>query len=366
MTTSSPRWEPPGFKADLQQALDAFVADQVERLEPLGPDAAKLTDEAAALLAGGKRLRAAFCHWGYRAVSAEDPAAGSDGAALAKACAALEVLHASALVHDDLMDDSATRRGRASTHTHFANLYRAADWPERRLSSPERYGSAGAILLGDLMLSWADEMLRRCGLPADRVLAALDILDECRSEVIVGQFLDVSVQARGTADVDTAMTVLRYKSAKYSVERPLHIGAALAGADDTTLAALSDYGLPLGEAFQLRDDLLGVFGDPQATGKPAGDDLVQGKRTVLVALALDNANQAEAQLLNRSLGAEIDGAGIVRLRDIIESSGAKAQVEAAIELLTDRAVAALTKAQLTESATAALTDLATAATVRAS
>ena len=122
----------------------------------------------------------------------------------------------------------------------------------------------------------------------------MDVFDLCRSEVIAGQFLDVSVQARGLADVDTAMTVLRFKSAKYSIERPLHIGAALAGATADTLTALSSFGLPLGEAFQLRDDLLGVFGDADTTGKPAGDDLVEGKRTVLVALALDAAGQEDA------------------------------------------------------------------------
>src|SRR5205085_3339186 len=132
-------------------------------------------------------------------------------------------------------------------------------------------------LLGDLLLSWSDELLRTCGLSPERVIDALGYFDLTRSEVVTGQFLDVSAQARGRADVDTAMRVLRYKSAKYSIERPLHIGAALAGATAGTMAELSGFGLPLGEAFQLRDDLLGVFGDPAATGKPAGDDLIEGK-----------------------------------------------------------------------------------------
>lgn len=208
-----------------------------------------------------------------------------DERALVRAGAALELLHASALAHDDLIDASDTRRGRPATHRGFAALHRDAGWP----GDPEQYGAAAAILLGDLLLSWSDEMLRRCGLPLERVAPALDVLELCRTEVIAGQFLDVSVQARGRADVDAAMTVLRYKSAKYSIERPLHVGAALAGAGPETLTALSSFGLPLGEAFQLRDDLLGVYGDPATTGKPAGDDLVEGKRTVLVALALDAA-----------------------------------------------------------------------------
>ena len=166
------------------------------------------------------------------------------------------------------MDASDTRRGRPATHRAFAE--RAPRRTAGR-ASPQQYGAAAAILLGDLLLSWADELLRRCGLPLDRVAAALDVFDLCRSEVIAGQFLDVSAQARGAADVDAAMTVLRYKSAKYSVERPLHIGAALGRRDaGAGRRAGRRSGCRSGEAFQLRDDLLGVFGDPATTGKPAG------------------------------------------------------------------------------------------------
>ena len=276
-------WDGDAFRASIQAALDEFLGEMTDRLAPLGSDASRLLDEARGVVSGGKRFRAAFCYWGYRAVRPEV----EDEHALIRACAALELLHASALVHDDYMDASATRRGRPATHRAFTTEHREDRWR----GDPEQYGAAAAILLGDLLLSWADELLRRCGLPAAEVSAAMDVFDLCRSEVIAGQFLDVSVQARGLADVDTAMTVLRFKSAKYSIERPLHIGAALAGATDETVTALSSFGLPLGEAFQLRDDLLGVFGDADTTGKPAGDDLVEGKRTVLVALALDAAGQ---------------------------------------------------------------------------
>ena len=166
------------------------------------------------------------------------------------------------------MDASDTRRGRPATHRGFEAEHRGDGWR----GDPEQYGAAAAILLGDLLLSWSDELLRRCGLPLDRVAPALDVFDLCRTEVIAGQFLDVSVQARGRADVDAAMTVLRYKSAKYSIERPLHIGAALAGADAATRWPSSRRtACPLGEAFQLRDDLLGVFGD-------AGDHRQAGRR----------------------------------------------------------------------------------------
>lgn len=349
-------WDADAFRARVQGALDAFLDRQASVLEPLGPDAARLVDQARVTVRGGKRLRAAFCFWGHRAFA---PGTEHDDA-LVRACAALELLHASALVHDDYMDASDTRRGRPATHRALEVEHREAGWR----GDPEQYGAAGAILLGDLLLSWADELLRRSGFPVDRAAPALEVLDLCRTEVIAGQFLDVSVQARGRADVDTAMTVLRFKSAKYSIERPLHIGAALAGATAEDLAALTAFGLPLGEAFQLRDDLLGVFGDPAETGKPAGDDLVEGKRTVLVALALDAASPTDAKVLDAALGQPLDEPQVAELRRIIDTSGARDQVEAAITALTDSAVAALERAEIDERARLVLLGLARAATQR--
>ena len=349
-------WDGADFRASIQEALDEFLGEMTTRLEPLGPDAKRLLDEARRSVSGGKRFRAAFCYWGYRSVRPEV----EDERALMRACAALELLHASALVHDDYMDASDTRRGRPATHRSFEAEHRGDGWR----GDAHQYGAAAAILLGDLLLSWADEMLRRCGLPPDEVSAALDVFDLCRSEVIAGQFLDVSAQARGQADVDTAMTVLRFKSAKYSIERPLHIGAALAGGEPDTLADLAAYGLPLGEAFQLRDDLLGVFGDAGTTGKPAGDDLVEGKRTVLVALALDSATAEDAALLDRSLGTPLDADQVDSLRRVIDESGAHAQVEKVIGELVSLAVAALGRARIDDGAREVLRGLAAAATDR--
>jgi geranylgeranyl diphosphate synthase, type I len=348
-------WDPAAFRSSVQDALDAFLAEQASRLAPLGPDAARLLQEAREAMTGGKRFRAAFCWWGFRAVQPEV----GDEAALVRACAALELLHASALVHDDYMDASDTRRGRPATHRAFEAEHRQHGWR----GAPGQYGASAAILLGDLLLAWADELLRRCGLPIAHVMAALEVFDLCRSEVIAGQFLDVSVQARGHADVETAMTVLRYKSAKYSIERPLHIGAALAGATPADLAQLSGFGLPLGEAFQLRDDLLGVYGDPATTGKPAGDDLVEGKRTVLVALALDGGG-ADAAELDAALGRPLDAAQVERLRQIIDASGAHDQVEVVIEQLCALSLAALDKAEIDADARGVLRDLAAAVTQR--
>lgn len=346
----------PEFRERIQKVLDVFLDEQAEALAPLGADAARLVDEARVSVSGGKRLRAAFCWWGYRAVQPEV----ADEEALLRACAALELLHASALVHDDLMDASDTRRGRPATHRAFEAQHLQARWS----GSPTQYGAAAAILQGDLLLSWADQLLRGCGLPLEQVAPALTVFDACRNEVIAGQFLDVSVQARAEADVDTAMTVLRYKSAKYSIERPLHIGAALAGGDAEMQEALTRFGLPLGEAFQLRDDLLGVFGDPSATGKPAGDDLVEGKRTVLVALTLDAASPEDATTLDEALGTALDEARVEELRKIISGAGADTQVEAVITELSRLAVDSLAATPVSEPAQAALRDLAAAATER--
>lgn len=349
-------WDPAPFRDQVQQVLDDFLAEREAELAPLGPDAGRLIAEARTAVRGGKRFRAAFCHWGYRAIRPEV----ADPVALARACASLELLHASALVHDDYMDASDTRRGRPATHRAFEAEHRAAGWR----GDPGQYGAAAAILLGDLLLGWAGDLLRGSGFSADEVAPGMAVFELCRTEVIAGQFLDVSVQARAHADVDTAMTVLRYKSAKYSIERPLHIGAALAGADAGQVEQLSRFGLPLGEAFQLRDDLLGVFGDPAETGKPAGDDLVEGKRTVLVALALDAAPRASAERLDACLGTPLDAADVDELRAIIEQSGARAQVEAVIGSLADHAVGALRAADVDEHARRVLTELAAAATQR--
>ncbi|UDY22504.1 polyprenyl synthetase family protein [Nocardioides sp. Kera G14] len=355
MTSSDTAWDDDAFRARVQAELDTFLGRQVPLLAPLGDDATRLLEQARVSVAGGKRFRAAFCYWGFRALGFPP-----DEAALVRACASLELLHASALVHDDYMDGSDTRRGRPSTHVHFAAEHASAGW-----SGPATtYGAAAAILLGDLLLSWADELLRRSGFGWDVLGPAMEVFDACRTEVIAGQFLDVSVQARASADVETAMTVLRYKSAKYSIERPLHLGAALAGASAAHLSAHTEFGLPLGEAFQLRDDVLGVFGDPDVTGKPAGDDLVEGKRTVLVAEALARASAADAALLDRSLGSALAEAEVERLRGIISSSGALDAVEARISALTDQALTALRSSDFEPDAIEVLTALADAATQR--
>ncbi|MGN6722576.1 MAG: polyprenyl synthetase family protein [Marmoricola sp.] len=343
------------FQAAIETSCLGFIDSQADLIEDLGEDGAALVEAARRSLTGGKRLRAAFCWWGYQAIRPIE-----DEHALLHACASLEFLHASALVHDDYMDSSATRRGYPATHRAFAERHHQQGWA----GDAEMYGASAAILLGDLLLSWADEVLRTCGLPAHDVLAGLRFFDITRTEVVVGQFLDVSAQARATRDLDLAMTVLRYKSAKYSIERPLHVGAALAGATRDQIDALTAFGIPLGEAFQLRDDLLGIFGDPAQTGKPAGDDLREGKRTVLTAFALQNLEPADATRLDRALGTDLSADEITELCSLIEASGARAMVEDLISDLTAQSLTALENAPIEADARVVLRELAQAATQR--
>lgn len=352
---AQPAWDPSGFRDGIESTLQSFVDGQASWLAVLGDDARRLVEHARVSVSGGKRFRAAFCWWGHLAIA--EP---SDHVALLRACASLELLHASALVHDDYMDASDVRRGRPSTHRAFEALHRENGWS----ASAAQYGASAAILLGDLLLSWSDELLRTCGLPAERVLEALGYFDLTRTEVVTGQFLDVSAQARATSEIDLAMRVVRYKSAKYSIERPLHIGAALAGGSPAVLDQLSRFGLPLGEAFQLRDDLLGVFGDPEVTGKPAGDDLVEGKRTVLIAMALETLAPHERDLLDHSLGKPLTEDEVATLRRLITASGAQDRVEQLIDDLTTRALESLERADIRADARQVLRELAAATTQR--
>jgi geranylgeranyl diphosphate synthase type I len=260
------------------------------------------------------------------------------------------------------MDGSDTRRGQPAMHRRFAALHRGEDWH----GDPESFGRSAAILIGDLCLIWADELLNTSGMPAEALLEAQPVYDEMRVELMAGQYLDLLEQALGGGTVDSALRVARYKSAKYTIEKPLHMGAALAGAGPDVLVAYSAYGLPLGEAFQLRDDVLGVFGDPASTGKPAGDDLREGKRTALIALALADAGPAETAVVRRHLGdPHLSAAGVEQLRDIIVETGALDRVEVLIADLTALALEGLRVAPMQDDARGVLEELAVAATARA-
>jgi geranylgeranyl diphosphate synthase type I len=300
-------------------------------------------------------VRPTFCYWGWRG------AGGADCDEIIYAAGALELVHAGALIHDDLMDASDTRRGRPSVHRRFQAMHEASGWR----GEPAVFGTSAAILLGDLCLIWADQMLLASGLGGDALVRGRPTFDLMQSEVMAGQYLDVVEQARGTGTVDNALRVARYKTAKYTIERPLQLGGELAGADSAVLAAYSRYGVPLGEAYQLRDDVLGVFGDPAETGKPAGDDLREGKRTVLAAMAAHRANPEQAAVLASCIGdPALDEARVDAVRGIIEETGTLREVEQMIQARTAEAVGALQTSGLDPDAEAALIALARAATSR--
>jgi geranylgeranyl diphosphate synthase, type I len=315
------------------------------------------------VLGGGKRLRPTFAWWGWRGAggAATDP----EARAVLRAVSSLELIQACALMHDDLIDDSTSRRGAPTVHVGFAARHRAAGW----LGKPERFGAATAILLGDIALAWADDMLRGSDLWPDQLARALSVWQAMRTEVLAGQYLDVLTQVRGDETPETALQIDRYKTAAYTVERPLHLGAAIAGASPTLVDAYRRFGADIGIAFQLRDDLLGMFGNPLITGKPAGDDLREGKRTLLLAYGLHNADAqrhtAAAELLRSAIGnSQVDNDLVDEVRELLIELGAVAQVERQITELTNSASASLCAADLPEPAGARLAELADLATCR--
>ncbi|KAB1909066.1 polyprenyl synthetase family protein [Micromonospora tulbaghiae] len=351
------------FTKDLIKGVDetlaAFLAAEVDSLSEI--DAAMGGFAATArdcVMAGGKRVRPTFAYWGWRGVvGGEEPLCS-----VLPALSALELLHTFALVHDDVMDASDTRRGLPTAHRAAAARHRAAG----HTGDPDRYGEAVAVLIGDLCMVWADRLMAHAAVPAERLLDVRRCYDQMRVETVAGQFLDVlGENDSANWTVDRALRVARYKTASYTVQRPLLFGACLAGADadDPLIAAYTRYGLAVGEAFQLRDDLLGVYGDPETTGKPAGDDLRTGKPTALLMLARQLADPAQRRVLERA-GSVTSADEVDRLADVVRDTGAAARVERMISDRVTEALAALGTAPIDETARTALTGLATAATAR--
>jgi geranylgeranyl diphosphate synthase, type I len=379
------------IRSEVTAALDLFLASQRRVLAGIGEDLMPCLDATAELLAGGKRLRPAFCYWGWRA------AGGPDCPQIYTAAASLELLQASALVHDDVMDASDTRRGRPAVHRQFAALLRTAattrgaDVTRRPGHAPategpagparggpdaaDQFGAGAAIIIGDMLLAWTDELYRASAFPPQTLLRAQAALDAMRTEVAAGQYLDLLSQASRSSSVAAALRVITYKTAKYTIERPLQLGAALAAASDTgasagtnaaaVTATCTEYGIPLGIAFQLRDDILGVFGDPARTGKPVSGDISEGKRTVLVALARERANASQAMVLDRYLGDRsltLDAAAEVK--SVLTETGAVQECETLIAASVKEAISALDGAPITAAARTALAALAITATDR--
>ncbi len=362
----------------IQLRIDEFISDRSVELSGIAPELSIVTDLASGFLSGGKRFRALFCYWGWQAASAVpsstfDPLADEEVSAdlpgVVLAASALEIFHAAALVHDDIMDNSDTRRGAPAAHKSFEFAHKKAGWAGDAAS----FGSSAALLLGDLLLGWSDELFDKgtalLSTPALGIAGRAEFA-RMRTEVTAGQYLDILEEnAWSTYPESTALSrahrVIVYKSAKYSVEAPLAIGAALGGASLAQLSALRAFGLPLGVAYQLRDDLLGVFGDPAVTGKPAGDDLREGKRTVLIALARTRLPGPVRNLLDELLGdPTLDDQQIAMLRTALRDCGAVDEMERIIDHNVGIARDALRNAAIAPSAKAQLMQLADTVTQR--
>jgi geranylgeranyl diphosphate synthase, type I len=356
--SSEPKATLLSVRSAVEEELGIFLNREAAYLNSISSELTPVSDSLSSfLLDSGKRLRPLFAYAGFLA------SGGSLDKPVVRAMASLELLQACALIHDDLMDGSDTRRGKPSIHRHFESRHVQDDLD----GFAPHYGLSAAVLLGDLALVWSDQMLNSAGLTTAQFTALLPYYNEMRVELMAGQFLDIHEQTQKTTSVDRSMKIARYKSGKYTIERPLHLGAAMASAPSEIFTALSAYGLPLGEAFQLRDDLLGVFGDPSVTGKPAGDDLREGKRTALIAMTNDRQSEAQREIARKYFGKpDLDAQGVAVLREIIESTGARAELESTIERLTDQALTAAQSAVFTEDGNAMLVELANIATKRSS
>jgi geranylgeranyl diphosphate synthase type I len=331
---------------DIDARLGALLDEHHRRWTAVDPDLAIPFDEIGRMVrSGGKRLRPAFCHWGFVAAGGEpgDPRVVDAGAAF-------ELMHAFALFHDDVMDDAASRRGAATTHAVYGESHRANDWS----GEARRFGEGIAILIGDLALVLSDELM----VGASRQL--WELWNELRIELNVGQLLDLLGAVQRDRRLEKAERIARYKSGKYTIERPLHVGACLAAPERAAelLPALSAYGVPLGDAFQMRDDVMGAFGDASLTGKPVGDDLREGKPTPLLARAVAAASPEQLAVLELVGSPHLDAADIAAIQHVIVETGALAALERRIEDLADRAVAALDAADVTEEGRRELTSLA--------
>lgn len=333
----------------IQRELESFLSRRRASLSEIDGRCSTIADRLESfVLGGGKRMRPRFGIAAYCACAPTgDSTESADIDTAVKALAALELIQACALIHDDIIDASATRRGLPTVHVALSAEHAEADWS----GNSDAYGRSQAILLGDIALAWADEMFSEALLDCPTMSIELfrrahAVWADMKTEVLGGQMLDVHAEATDASDLDTPARVNRFKTAAYTIERPVHLGAVLAGAPPETIAALRTFGVSMGIAYQLVDDMLGVFGDPEVTGKPSGDDIREGKRTLLINYALNEASPADAAELSRVLGADLGAEQLARSRDILTASGAVNHVQEEIERLTSEGLSALDHAAL--------------------
>lgn len=339
------------FKARVDKALDEFVRQETAELTAIHDDLAPVATQLAAAISGGKRLRAAFCYWGWRA------AGQADCDEMVRAAASMELLHSAAIVHDDIIDESHTRRGVPTAH--IALRTAIAD-PEQR----DFRAGALAILVGDLLMGWAGQLFTGSGLPGAYLGRTKKLWATLGRELIAGECLEIMATGAAT---EHSLKIIRFKTAKYSVERPLHLGAALGGASPGLLGTFTDYGVPLGEAYQLKDDLLGVYGDPRKTGKSNTDDVRGRKPTALVSTALLEAGSADRAELEELLGRPDPGPDdLLAVQRLLDGTGARERIEEMIRDRAELAARAVERRRLPQEAAEALLALVSAVVDRES
>ncbi|WP_405372650.1 MULTISPECIES: polyprenyl synthetase family protein [unclassified Microbacterium] len=356
--------------ATVSQRVERFLEEQRTLVADLGAEASALVESGGVAVTGGKRLRARFLLAGWRATATADGKVPAElPPAAVAAAAALEIFHAAALVHDDIIDNSDTRRGQPAAHRAWEGRHRAASWA----GDASSFGRSAAVLLGDLLVAWSDDLLEEgleAGIEPRIAAAARREYARMRREVTIGQFLDVAeesahVAVPDDAHAERALRIASLKSARYSVQHPLLLGATLADASAQQYGSLSDFGHPIGLAFQLRDDVLGVFGDSAETGKPVGDDLREGKRTLLIAYTRERLATGARRVFDELIGdSELTADQVASLQQTITDTGALLRVEEHISTWAAEADRALRGAPLGNAAVGDLRDLARAATVR--
>lgn len=324
----------------IKNTLLNYFSERENQTKKFGKNAEKWVTHLADFVAdGGKRVRPTFLWLGWLA------GGGSKYPELAEAvtrvAAALEFVQAAALIHDDIIDASDTRRGKPSMHRIFEAEHKTLKDNGAAVGKSNDYGEASAMLLGDIALCWADDMFLTAGLTAPALQRALPYWSAMRTEMLTGQYLDINGETNPTVDADNACRVNRLKTAAYTIERPLHIGGACAGMSTELHDILSTYGINLGVAYQLRDDVLGVMGDSSITGKPSGGDIREGKRTVLLSYALDALDRKEADFLWSLVGKDLSVTELDKARELIAASGAITNSEREITRLADKAFAAV-------------------------
>ena len=301
------------YKKIVDRELANFFRDKLKEMEKVGPSAKNAVKCIRELtLAGGKRLRAAFMHWGY--VGAE----GKEVGKIIEASMSIELTHIFLLIHDDIIDRDDFRHGVSTIHKRYESLAKKY----YKKTDAKHFGDSMAIIVGDMAAAFGNEIIFNSKFKPEIVLKALDKLQEIVSVTVSGEIFDVILEAKGSATEKEVLEVHRNKTAKYTVEGPLHLGAMLAGADEKMLRDLSDYAIPVGTAFQIQDDILGAFGNEKKLGKPVCSDLREGKQTLLVVKALENGDRHQKKTIEELLGKkEVSEEEIEKFRQIVRNTG---------------------------------------------